>query len=137
MAPGKIAAFLPTVRGKLRAALGEEPEVVLRTVREVEHLVDASPFTQRAVKPGIKLYVVFLSGRAHTRPAFPLVCLKEALEVVAMTDREVFVISYPKKNGFFGFPNNFIEKALGVPATSRNWSTVTKLVEFARREEDG
>jgi len=25
------------------------------------------------------------------------------------------------------FPNNFIEKALGVPATTRNWSTIVKI----------
>jgi len=31
---------------------------------------------------------------------------------------------------------NFIEKELGVSATSRNWSTLTKIVEFARKELD-
>jgi uncharacterized protein (DUF1697 family) len=34
--------------------------------------------------------------------------------------------------GFYGFPNNFIEKELGVPATSRNWSTLTKIVALIR-----
>jgi hypothetical protein len=33
-----------------------------------------------------------------------------------------------------GFPNNFIEQDLGVLATSRNWSTVTKIIEFAQRK---
>ena len=37
-----------------------------------------------------------------------------------MRDREVYIISRRKTNGFFGFPNNFIEERLGVPATSRN-----------------
>jgi len=35
-----------------------------------------------------------------------------------------------KKNGWFGFPNDFIEKQLGVVGTTRNWSTVKKIVEF-------
>jgi hypothetical protein len=33
----------------------------------------------------------------------------------------------------FGFPNAFVEAALGVPATSRNWSTVTRVVALLRR----
>jgi len=36
-------------------------------------------------------------------------------------------------NGSFGFPNAFAEKEPGVVATSRNWSTVTKIVALARR----
>jgi len=133
----KVAALLQAIRAKLRAVLGEVPEGLLRTVREVERLVDESPFTERATKPGAKFYVAFLSRRVRNRPAFPLVCPKEALEAVAMSDREVFVVSHPKTNGFFGYPNNFIEKELGVSATTRNWSTVTKIVELARREADG
>jgi hypothetical protein len=54
-----------------------------------------------------------------------------------MRNRDVFIVSRRKKNGFYGFPNNFIEKELGVSATSRNWTTVTKIVEFARREGNG
>ena len=54
-----------------------------------------------------------------------------------MKNLEVFIVSRRKKNGFFGFPNNFIEKELGVSATSRNWSTLTKIVEFVRKEPDG
>lgn len=128
--------ILQRIRRKLCAVLGEEPEILLRTVREVERLVDESPFTQREAKSGAKLYVAFLPRRPRRKPVFPLVSSKEALEAVAMSDREVFIVSRPKENGFFGFPNNFIEKELGVSATSRNWSTVTKIVEFARRGAD-
>jgi hypothetical protein len=48
----------------------------------------------------------------------------------------VFVVSRRKTNGFFGFPNNFVEKELGVSATSRNWSTITKIIEFPKMEND-
>ena len=30
-------------------------------------------------------------------------------------------------NGRYGFPNAFVEKALGVRATTRNWYTVTRI----------
>jgi uncharacterized protein (DUF1697 family) len=33
--------------------------------------------------------------------------------------------------GRYGFPNNFIEKELGVPVTTRNWNTVGKIAALA------
>jgi uncharacterized protein (DUF1697 family) len=32
----------------------------------------------------------------------------------------------------YGFPNAFVERIAGVPATSRNWSTVTKIASLMR-----
>jgi len=59
------------------------------------------------------------------------------LEAIAMRGQEVFVVSRPKKDGFFGFPNSFIEKEFGISATTRNWSTVTRIAELAQTEADG
>jgi len=49
-----------------------------------------------------------------------------------MRNLEVFVVSR-KKEGRYGFPNNFIEKQFGVPATTRNRRTVTKIAEMSSR----
>lgn len=110
---------------------------MFRTVREVEGILRGAPFKGFEREPAIKLYVAFLFQRPRSKPRFPLLSSKEALEAIAMKNLEVFIVSRRKKNGFFGFPNNFIEKELGVSATSRNWSTLTKIVEFVRKEPDG
>lgn len=81
--------------------------------------------------------ITFLSQKPVRRPKFPLLSPKEALEAFAMVNLEVFTISRRKKNGFHGFPNGFIEKELGVSATSRNWSTLAKIVEFVRKDPKG
>jgi hypothetical protein len=57
---------------------------------------------------------------------------QEALEAIRITAREVLLVSRRKPNGFFGFSNAFVEQRVGVSATSRNWSTVIKLVEDGR-----
>jgi hypothetical protein len=50
-----------------------------------------------------------------------------------MRGTDVFVVSRRKPKGLmYGFPNACVE-SLGVLATSRNWNTVKKLVQFARR----
>jgi uncharacterized protein (DUF1697 family) len=33
--------------------------------------------------------------------------------------------------------NNFIEEKLGISASNRNWSTVTKIVEWVRKKANG
>ena len=125
------------VRDNLRVLLGDEPEILIRTVREVVRVIEQAPFKECEATSGAKLYVAFLSRRPRRRPSLPFVSTKEALEAVALNDREVFIVSRPKKSGFFGFPNNFIEEQLGVTATSRNWSTVTRIVELSRSNTDG
>ena len=127
------AEILQEVRGTLRTVLGEEPDIFLRTVHELERIVNSAPFKDVEAEPGTKLYIALLSRTPRPMPRFPLVSSKEALEAIAMSGREVFIVSRRKKNGFFGFPNNFIEQELGVTATSRNWSTITKIVELVRR----
>jgi uncharacterized protein (DUF1697 family) len=128
------AALFQKVRVQLRKLLGQEPGVVFRSVREFEGMVRSAPFQSLEAEPGIKLCVVFLSQKPRSRPRFPLVSAPEAVEAVGMKNLDVFVVSRRKKNGFHGFPNGFIEKQLGVPATTRNWSTVLKIVELVRPE---
>ncbi len=130
---GSARAILERIRGTLRTAIGEEPEIVLRTVHDLEAVIAAAPFKDAAADPGIKLYVAFLARKPRGVRRLPLILAKEGLEAVAIRGRDVFIISRRKKNGFFGFPNNFIEDELGVAATTRNWSTVRKIVEAARR----
>jgi uncharacterized protein (DUF1697 family) len=131
----------PTVfkrlRDQLRDLFGNEPGIMFRTIREVERMVERDPFKGFETKRDIKLYVAFLSGKPPTKSRFPLRLPKDALEAFAMKNLEVFIVSCRKENGFYGFPSNFIEKELGVSATSRNWSTVSKIVEFVRDKSAG
>ena len=128
-------ALFQNMRAQLRDLVGGEPEMITRTVRELERMEERAPFKRLKTERDAKLYVVFLARAPSSKlkPKFPLVLPKEKLEAIAMTDREVFIVSRRKKNGFYGFPNNFIEKELGVSATTRNWSTVTKIVEFLQQ----
>ncbi len=131
------AAVFQRVRLKLRELLGEKSGLLFRTVRQVERIVSGAPFKRFEAEAGIKLYVAFLSRKPRGKPRFPLVSSQEALEAVAIKNLEVFIVSRRKKSGFYGFPNNFIEKELGVSATSRNWSSVTKIVAFVRKKPEG
>jgi uncharacterized protein (DUF1697 family) len=124
----EVTATINDVKRRLADPRAGEPEILCRSVRQIQDLVTRAPFKVGDAGPRLKLYVAFLARKPRLRPVFPLVNRKEALEAVGMTAREVFIVSRPKRPRFFGFPNNFIEDALDVPATTRNWSTITKIV---------
>jgi len=116
----------------LRALLGEEPCLFLRTVEEMADLVNRDPFQDFRGEAKVKFYVAFLPQAPRAKPRFPLLVPKEGLEVFAMSGRDVFVVSRPDPKCSYGFPNRSIEKEFGVPATTRNWNTVVKIVKFAQ-----
>lgn len=127
---GDAAALIQKAQNKLNELLGTQAIVLHRTLREVKGVVRAAPFKNMGTNTDVKLYVAFLSQKPRSKPKLPLFAPKEALEAVKVKNREVYIVSRKKTNGGYGFPNNFIEKEFGVPATTRNWSTVTKLTEL-------
>ncbi len=119
------------IQNRLCELLGTQATVMYRTLREVEDIVRTAPFKDIETDSETKLYVAFLSRKPRNKPTLPLLLPKEALEAVQMKNLEVFIVSRKKKNGGYGFPNNFIEKEFGVPATTRNWSTVIKIAALS------
>ena len=118
------------IQNKLCELLGTKATVMFRTLHEIEDIMRTAPFKDIETDTDVKLYAAFLSRKPHRKPALPLLLHKEALEAVKVKNLEVFIISRKKKNGFYGFPNNFIEKEFGVSATTRNWTTVTKIAKL-------
>jgi uncharacterized protein (DUF1697 family) len=116
---------------RLAASFGERPEVMLRTLRHVAELAAGSPFAQSSAMPTDKLYVAFLARAPRLQPVLPFASEPERLAAIAIEGREVFIVSKPKKSGFFGMPNLFVEERLGVASTCRNWSTVVKLAKLS------
>ena len=126
---GEQAGLTRKIQAKLNPLVGGEAIVIFRTLRHLERLVKANPFAAIDAGSAVKLYVALLAGRPGRWPALPLEEPKEALRAFSRKKNDVFIVSGRKQNGFYGFPNNFIEKELGVRATSRNWNTVTRIVE--------
>ncbi len=76
----------------------------------------------------LKFYVIFLKEPPEEKLEMPVVSEKDGWELIEVIDREMFVVSRRLKNGRYGFPNNYIEKLISAPATSRNWKTFLKMM---------
>ncbi|MER7457549.1 DUF1697 domain-containing protein [Micromonospora sp. NPDC126480] len=112
------------------AELGAAVPVLVRSGREMAALAGGNPYAAGEDDP-TKLHVTFLA----TAPAVPAVAglTVPGGENVAftVTGREVF-LHYP--DGGYGrskFTNNYLEKRLGVVATTRNWRSVRALADLA------
>jgi len=117
----------------LSKTFGNDPHVILRTLADLESLVKLNPFKRTTVNRDTMLCVAFLASPPAATPRLPLQSQTEKLELIAIKDQAAFVVARRKQTGWFGFPNNFVEKELRVIATTRQWSTVGKIVQFATR----
>jgi uncharacterized protein (DUF1697 family) len=124
--PTALAGELATA---IAADLGVSPRVLLRTWTEIASVVDNNAFLQRE-RDITKLHVTFLAE-------FPSLPDRERLKRpdgesanFAVVGREVY-LHCPDGYGRTKLNNAFIERRLGVAATTRNWKTVSKLHELA------
>jgi uncharacterized protein (DUF1697 family) len=122
------AAFRKRLSVEVGALIGAEPQIIFRTADELRRTVRAAPFGKLEGTAEVGCYVVLLGEEPKARPRIPLVSEKEALEVIALKGLEAYVLCHRKKDGRPGNPNAFLEKTLGVRATTRNISTLTKMV---------
>ena len=119
------------IERQLKKAFGHDVAVMLRTIDELEAVVNLAPFKNVKNKNDAMLFVVFLASEPGTMPKLPLRSDSEKFDVLAVRHGAAYIVARRKKTGWFGFPNNFIEKQFSVTATTRNWSTVERIVAFA------
>ncbi len=111
---------------------GFEPRVLVLSVREFEKALGSNPFPDAEADPK-SLHLSFL---CETPTSANLDAMKE---IAAISEEysligNVFYLCAPDGIGRSKLAAK-AEKLLGVDATGRNWRTVSKLLELARRSE--
>ena len=122
------------IQRELQKLLGVDVKVFLRTMMEVEEIVQLNPF-KKVKSNNTKLYVTFLPTELSNKPRLPLKSTNKDVEIILLRNREAFSLAY-KKKGRFGYPTNFIEKKFQVLATTRNWKTIKGIVASAHLNID-
>lgn len=114
------------IQRELYGLLGVDVKVFLRTMMEVEEIVQLNPF-KKVKSNTAKLFVTFLPAELSRKTRLPLKSKNKDVEVILLRNCEAFSLAYEKK-GRFGHPNNFIEKKFNVLASTRNWTTIKGIV---------
>lgn len=132
-AAGTFVVRKPGSRAKFRAALVRklpfETEIMLCDGRDLLRLETESPFGARPSRPDVVRFVSILSKAGRVRTSLPITLPPRGawlLHIIASHNRFVFgeYRRHMKTIGYLGQ----LDKLFGVPATTRNWTTILAIV---------
>lgn len=126
----EIAAAAGKLEDAIEADRGFRPSVVVRSRDEWAATIEANPFASRAKSDPSKLLIMFLREKPAAGAAKAIDAVKRGDEQLRLIGRELF-IDFPIGIGKSKLAIAAVEKALGVPATGRNWNTTVKLLTMA------
>jgi uncharacterized protein (DUF1697 family) len=112
----------------LHELTGVEVRVMLRTLHELKTLVRSEPFADISLEVSATRYVTFLSRKSYSKLPLPLVSAQGDVELLRINRLTVITVGRARA-GKTGFPNPFVEATLGVPATTRSWNTLLKILD--------
>jgi uncharacterized protein (DUF1697 family) len=118
---------------EIERKLGLHVEVIVRALAEIADIVERGPVLSPRADMA-KLHVMFLADVPEAAAQAALVKWHKAAklpEMLELRGPEIYLY-YPEGVGRSKLSNAVIEGKLGVAGTSRNWNTVTKLLEVGR-----
>ncbi len=116
------------IEKKIESMFGFHVQVAIRTKEEIGSIIKKNPLAKG--KDIGWLHVTFLSDVPKDPPLAAIMKVKDKAEEIALVGKEVYLFC-PNGYGRSNLNNNFLEKKLGVSATTRNWNTVNTLFEMA------
>jgi uncharacterized protein (DUF1697 family) len=122
--PGALAADIERLVGR---QFGFEPAALIRSAEEFKTIAAANPYPAADTEPG-SLHVCFLFAKPLSPDLDTLRELKAADEAFTLGEG-AFYLHAPGGIGRSKLAAR-IEACLGVKTTSRNWKTVSKLLEL-------
>jgi uncharacterized protein (DUF1697 family) len=134
LATGTDKAVAKKLAVAIEASHGFRPEIVVRTAAEIAEAMKRNPFRAEERSDPSHLLVAFMAEAPKAGAGERLAAVKVAGERLHLSSRELY-IHYAAGQGTSKVTNVVLERALGVPATARNWNTVGKLLALARELE--
>ncbi len=118
------------IAGRIEQDLGVACGVLLRSDADLVAVLGANPYLLTDSVDMKTLFVAFLDRRPTREQSSKLVVPPGETAEFTLSGREIY-LHYPDGYGRTKLSNTYIEKRLGVVATTRNWNTVNKLHELA------
>lgn len=117
----------------IRTHIGADLAVAVRTAAEVRQILDGNPFTADDDDLSRVFFVTLIDAPSPEKTA-ALLAQDFGSERLVITPYAAYMY-VPDTYGRGKLSNNFLEKKLGVAATTRNFNTLRKMVEMAEEGE--
>ncbi len=122
------------IAAKIREDFGWDVPVLVLTAEKLLAVASRNPlFKKPDIDPAF-LHVTFLSSLPLS-PDTPALALRCGPGERIVLDGDVVYLYCPGGYGNTKLSNTFLETKLGVKATTRNWKTVTQLLELVKSEK--
>ena len=108
-------------------SFGFRTDVILRKTSSIATIVNSLVSSNLKFEDTRKYYITFLKRSFTDSLTLPLFSKNKDVELIYADEMDFISISSLYK-GNYGFPNAFIEKLTGIPATTRNPNTLEKLL---------
>ncbi len=127
----KVGELKIKIEKAISKKYGFDVPVEIRNGRELSDIINNTPFGALDLEGnGTKLLVTFLAAKPTATKITKLMEYVAAPEELVVAGREVY-LHCPNGYGKTKLSNTFLERTLGVDATTRNWKSVCKLHEMA------
>ncbi len=126
----EAAQLARLIEAQIEQTFGYSIAVFIRDRHDFERIIAGNPFTHQRNEDPAKLHVTFLSNSPDETKLSGLVSPNEAADEFFSGAKEIFLFC-PNGYGLTKWSNNFFEKKLKMPATTRNWKTVKALYQMA------
>ena len=121
------------LRSAIAKKLPFKCEIMICPARDIIKLASKDPFAGQPSGPDITRFVSVAAKRIATPPRLPLNLPSDdewLAKIIAIRKRFILGL-YRRQMKAIGYLGK-IEKLLGVPATTRNWNTIEKIVKLLR-----
>lgn len=113
-----------------------DAEIMICKGREITELISRNVFLSYPPRPDVVRFVSILSKSPRLKPALPInfpSAGKWLLKILAQENRFVFGLyrRHMKVIGYLGA----LDRAFGVPVTTRNWNTIATIVKVLNNEQ--
>ena len=131
----KHAASILTERieAQIEQSFGYSVPVFIRSINDFHRIITNNPFLKQRNYDPAKLHVTFL----YTSPSeMNISSMKEPIkenDEFSLENKEIFLYC-PSGYGRTRVNNNYFERKLNMPATTRNWKTVKALYKIAKNK---
>jgi uncharacterized protein (DUF1697 family) len=103
--------------------------VMVRSIEEIKNAIENNPFAGEEFEDKL-FHLVFLADKLSDEKAALLLANNRHTEEFAVRNREVYcLLRDGVADSLLG--KKYIDNKLKMPATSRNWRTISKIVEIA------
>nr|BBH93162.1 hypothetical protein KTA_13610 [Thermogemmatispora argillosa] len=136
---GDTVRLAHQIEGRFLEEFGFACRVALRCAADLGETIAANPFPSEAGQAPERLVVLFLV-------ATPVAEAASALRRLAAAGPEKLQLSARGQELYLWYPNGIgrskltpaaLERALGCPATGRNWKTVLQVSQLLQRKQEG